>query len=213
MLASGITQYDICGGNDTCGAPGLRAQGEAGRQAGLRCFRRGYLLTDEVFDDDGYEKVWHAATGLANQHAGARPCACPTRRLERSSLVSHKCKCKCALPAAASASQHMQVAPERRAALITADSHPKHACFVYPVQSTEAPTARTLNIAAPSPQHKHTHIHTRSAPCPSLTLLANALTRLLSGRRYACQLPGSPIHNPTRSNPPPTKRVIASTPQ
>ena len=82
-LTSGITQYDICGGDDTCGALGQ------GRQTGLRCFRRGYLLTDEVFDDDGYEKVWHAATGLANQHAGARPCAhacpSPTRRLDRSS--------------------------------------------------------------------------------------------------------------------------------
>jgi hypothetical protein len=29
--------------------------------------------------DDGYEEVWHAATGPANQAAIALPCACPTR--------------------------------------------------------------------------------------------------------------------------------------
>jgi hypothetical protein len=70
---------------------------------------------------------------------------------------------------------------------------------------------RTQNIATHSTQHKHPHTHTHTfAPCPSLTLLANALTRLLSGRRYACLLPGSPIHHQTRSNPPPTKRVVAA---
>jgi hypothetical protein len=85
--------------------------------------------------------------------------------------------------------------PERRAALITADSHTKHALL----QSTEAPTVlrahRILQSTAHSTQHKHTHSAHILALCPSLTLLANALTRLLSGRRYACQLPGSPIHN------------------
>jgi hypothetical protein len=91
-------------------------QGKACRQ-GCDASGRGYLLTDEVFDDDGYEKVWHAAIGLANQHADARPCACPTRRLDRSSLVSTGTSLRQPAPAV----QHMQVGPERRAALITAD--------------------------------------------------------------------------------------------
>ncbi|KAJ4986185.1 hypothetical protein SVAN01_08338 [Stagonosporopsis vannaccii] len=93
-------------------------------QTGLRpCFRRGYLLTDGAFDDDGYEEVWHAERGRANQEAVALPCACSTR-----TWFAH---CLGFRPYAGGTLP----------ALITADSHTRRAYYY------KAPTARTLNIA------------------------------------------------------------------
>jgi hypothetical protein len=77
-----------------------------------------------AFGDDGYEEVWHAATGPANQEAVAMPCACPTR-IWFAHFLGFR--------------QHMQVGLYHTGPYHAADSHTKH--------DYKAPTTRTLNIA------------------------------------------------------------------